>query len=304
MLISHGIPLRRIISSTWHSLFFSLLTCSAAFFINELFLSHYFNFPSFVPTILGTALAFFIGFNNNQAYDRWWEARKVWGTLVNDSRSWARSVLTYATPNDVVSTDAQRTLEERMIKRHIAFIYVLKKTLRKDASQEFIPYLSEVEYNDITDKKNPYNALLVLQAQDLKYLYDQRCIDGFQFISMNARLTSFCDEMGKSERIRNTVFPTTYHYYARYFIWIFIYSSTMTVGNTIGIWAIFFGTLLGYVFFTIQSIGQLLLDPFDPIPTGIPLDQISRNIEINLLEMLGERNLPDPVQSIHGEYIM
>jgi putative membrane protein len=115
MLISHGIPLRRIISSTWHSLVFSFLTCSAAFFVNELFLSHYFNFPSFVPTILGTALAFFIGFNNNQAYDRWWEARKVWGTLVNDSRSWARSVLTYATPTDIVTIDALRIIEERMI---------------------------------------------------------------------------------------------------------------------------------------------------------------------------------------------
>ncbi len=79
MLITHNIGLGRIVSGTWKNLLFSLITSTFAYFINELWLSKYFTFPVFVPTVLGTALAFFIGFNNNQAYDRWWEARKIWG---------------------------------------------------------------------------------------------------------------------------------------------------------------------------------------------------------------------------------
>ncbi len=110
--------------------------------------------------------------------------------------------------------------------------------------------------------------------------------------------------MGQSERIKNTIFPTTYSYYSRFFIWIFIVCLTLVTSNMIGLWAIAAGSLVGYVFLTIHTIGQALLNPFEYVPTGIPLDQISRTIEINLLQSIGYPTIPDPSKNMDNEYVM
>ena len=303
MIITHNIPLYRILRGTWKNGFFSILTCYTAFFVNDLLLSNYFDFPVFVPTILGTALAFFIGFNNNQAYDRWWEARKIWGSIVNNSRTWARQLLQYTQPTQQLPTPELEKLRTKLIKRHLAFLYTLKSNLRNSDDLDYLKYLTQEEMESIAKHSNRHNAILSLQAKDLETLYQQNSIDGFKFLEFNKMITDFCDDMGKSERIKNTVYPTTYNYYAKSFIWIFIYSVTMTISNSIGIWAVIFGALVGYVFFTIQAIGELLLNPFEPLATGIPLDQITRTIEINLLEMLDENDIPEPIKPVKGEYI-
>lgn len=306
MILTDNIRIHRVVTGTWKNLFFSVLTCFAAYFINELWLSNYFSFPAFVPTILGTALAFFIGFNNNQAYDRWWEARKIWGSIVNNSRTWARQVLTYTSPATGTAADELSEVRTRLVRRHIAFLYALKAYLRRSEDlSDMEQYLQPEDRADISGQGNLHNALLSLQSRDLDLLYRHGAVDGFRFIEHNRMITALCDDMGKSERIRNTVFPTTYNSYAKGFIWFFVYSVTMTIGSSIGIWSIIFGTLTGYVFFTIQAIGSSLLDPFEADnPTGIPLDQITRSIEINLLEMLGETDIPPPVESVRGEYVM
>lgn len=191
-----------------------------------------------------------------------------------------------------------------MIYRHIAFLYVLKEALRGRKDEQLGKYLTAEEGREIELHHNKQNALLLKQSADLNALYQQGHIDGFKFMEMNQTITSFCNEMGKSERIRNTVFPTTYNYYTKTFIWIFIVSVTVVTSNLIGAWSILFGSLVGYVFLTIHNIGLLLINPFEFIPTGIPLDQITRTIEINLLEMLGEKDVPEPVRTVNDEYIM
>lgn len=304
MLIKNNIRLHKIVSGTWKNLVYSLLTCSVAYFINDLWLKDIFTYPSFIPTILGTALAFFIGFNNNQAYDRWWEARKIWGSLVNNSRTWSRQLLYFVHPVENITNSEFEEKKQRLIKRHIAFLYALKENLRTENKKEYESYLSQNEIEEINKQSNKHNAILSFQAKDLDELYQVNSIDGFKFMELNKMIVTFCDDMGKSERIKNTVFPPTYNYYSKAFIWIFVYSVTMTIGNAIGIWSIIFGTLVGYIFFTIQSIGQTLLNPFQDIPTGIPLAQITRTIEINLLEMLDEENIPEPIMSVDDEYIM
>ncbi len=304
MILTDNIPIGRILKGTWKNFLFSVVTCIVAYFINEFWLKNYFSFPVFVPTILGTALAFFIGFNNNQAYDRWWEARKIWGSLVNNSRTWGRLLIAHTTPSSRLDEPELTSRRTQMIKRHIAFLYLLKTYLRNKKSNTYKKYLAEDEVAGIAAQTNQHNAVLTLQSKDLERLYQQGAVDGFRFLELSKILTSFCDDMGKAERIRNTVFPTTYIYYSRSFIWIFVYSITMTISNSIGISSIVFGTLLGYIFFTIQAIGQTLINPFENIVTGVPLSQITRTIEINLLEMLGEDDIPQPQQSVKGEYIM
>jgi putative membrane protein len=260
--------------------------------------------PAIIPSILGTALSFFIGFNNNQAYGRWWEARKIWGALVNDSRTWARQVLFYTQPTDGVPDNELNPTRSKLIKRHIAFLYALKSKLRYSNDQTHLNFINDTDKEYLSNKSNKANAILDLQTKDLGSLYKDGILDGFRFIELNQMVVNFCDGMGKSERIMNTVFPTSYNFYTRIFTWIFIISVTMYAGNFIGYWSILIGTLVGYVFLTTEKIGYALLNPFEDLPTGIALNNITRTIEINLLETLERDDIPRPIESVKGEYIM
>lgn len=141
--------------------------------------------------------------------------------------------------------------------------------------------------------------------QEIWYnLYSTNRIDGFKFLELNKMLINFCNEMGQSERISNTVFPTTYNFYIKAFIWVFIISVTMVTAQTVGAWSIMLGVFIGYVFLTIHKIGQSLINPFLNMPTGIPLNQITRTIEINMLQTIEESEIPNPIESVDGEYIM
>lgn len=274
------------------------------YFLNEYLLRDYFDPPAIIPAILGTALAFFIGFNNNQAYDRWWEARKIWGSLVNDSRSWARQIIYYTRISDGIDNDDLIEFRKRTIYRHIAFLYALKENLRGSNDKEYKKYISDEEFEAVELESNKQNAILNYQSIDLELLYNNGSVDGFRFIELNKMIVNFCDEMGMSERIKNTVFPTTYHSYTQIFIWVFAASVTIVAADDVGSLSILFGIVIGLIFIIIQSIGVALLNPFDEIISGIPLNQITRTIEINLLEALKEPNIPEPVQSVDNKYIM
>lgn len=299
MLIRKRIPVKMIVGGTWHELLLAAGITVGTFFADKYLADGDFVFPAVIPTLLGTALAFFIGFSNSQAYDRWWEARVVWGAITNESRSWARDCLNYV--------DGDRALPEQMVLRHIAFIYALKDYLRGVSEvkfkQDVAKYLTDDEFAQLRDKQNRHNALLDWQSRDLERLRVDGRIDGFRFRELNSRIARLCDEMGKSERIRNTVFPPTYNYYTRVFVWVFIASLTVVLSTAVGVVGILLAFVVGYVFLVTQGIGMTLLNPFESTMFGTPLDQISRTIEINLLEMLGRADLPEPWPAVHNDYV-
>ena len=197
MIISDRINAYRMIVGTSKNLLFVSITVTATFLVNHYFIQDNLVMPGVVPSVLGTALAFFIGFSNNQAYDRWWEARKIWGALVNDSRSWARNLVSFVGGEEA----------KLMVKRHIAFLYALNNNLR-GREIEYNGHLTDNDLQAIVNHSNKHNAILNLQTKDLINLKKSGRIDGFEFIQLNEMLVRFSDEMGKSERIKNTVFPT------------------------------------------------------------------------------------------------
>ncbi len=303
MLLANNIRLSRIIKSTWQVDIIMIVSCTVVYFFHFYLLSKHFDIPTIVPTVLGTAIAFFIGFNNNQAYDRWWEARKVWGALVNDSRSWARNVINYISFIDE-SKEQITALQKQMIYRHIAFVYLLKSNLRSIEDEAFKKYISEEEAAEIIQHHNRHNAILQIQARQLKNIYSSGYIDGYQFLQFDALLVKFSDEMGMSERIKNTIFPTTYSYLTKLFIWLFVVAIELVTVQSMGIWSIFMSWLIGFVFVSTQINGMSLVNPFENTAVAIPLNQITRTIEINLLQMLGEKNIPEIVKPVNGEYIL
>ena len=296
MLLVQNIRLTRILRNTWQVDLIMIASCTGAYLVREYLIAHHFEIPVIIPSLLGTAIAFFIGFNNNQAYDRWWEGRKIWGALVNDSRSFSRSLLTYTSDADTTAV--------RMIHRHIAFLYVLKASLRNATDENVSKYLSEEDVEEISHHTNMHNALLIIQARDLQTLYQADKIDGFKFMDINGMIVRFTDSMGMSERIKNTVFPTTYTYLTKVFIWLFVVSFTLVISQSAGVYAIFLGWLIGFVFVSTQINGMSLVDPFLNNSSGVPLNQITRTIEINLLQMLNETEIPEPIKAINDEYIL
>ncbi|PYF75716.1 bestrophin family protein [Pedobacter nutrimenti] len=299
MLIGKNIKLSRILINTWQVDIIMIVSCSITYFAREFLITHNLDIPAIIPGVLGTAIAFFIGFNNNQAYDRWWEARKIWGSLVNDSRSWARSLLSYVEENAET-----KELVRKMICQHIAFLYTLKGALRNYDDKIYTKYLSIQELEEIGKQSNQHNAILNIQSRELQLLSKKGYIDGFRFIQLNQLLVNFTDHMGRSERIKNTVFPTTYSYLTKVFIWLFVVSITLVISPYLEYWSIFIGWLVGFVFVSTQINGMSLINPFENNSAAIPLNQITRTIEINLLEMLGETDIPAPVKPVNEEYVL
>ena len=304
MIITNKIKVKHVLIGTWKNGLYVILVCTLSFLFSEYVFNNFDDLPAVIPAILGTALAFFIGFNNNQAYDRWWEARKIWGALVNDSRSWARQINYYLSLPEGQTKEELYKKKKNAILRHIAFLYALKANLRNEKHSDYKKYILQQDIEKIEGQSNIHNTILNIQSSELESLRRDNWIDGFRFIELNKMLIRFSDEMGKSERIKNTIFPPTYNFYTRIFIWILMISTTFVNTNMVGAWSILYGVLIGYIFITIHSIGQALLHPFDPVPTGISLDQITRTIEINLLETLGESEIPEPIKSVNNEFIM
>jgi putative membrane protein len=301
MLTKKSISFGFILSGSWKNLVYVIIATTLAYLIDRYLLYTFVDTPTLIPAILGTALAFFIGFNNNQAYDRWWEGRKIWGMLVNDSRSMARQWLKYADPSN--REPAIEMLRESVIHRQIAFVYALKEALRNTPNKKYRNYMLESEIGLVENETNIPNAILSLQSRDLEFAYSSGILDGFKFMEINRTINSLCDEMGKAERIKNTVFPTTYNYYTRIFVFIFVIFEVWGTAGSIGLWSIVTGSLIGYIFLTTQAIGLALLNPFEATAAGLPLDQITRTIEINLKEMEGATDVPLPYVQKDQEFV-
>lgn len=304
MLITRRIRILRMAKDSWKQLLGIILLALFTYLLEHFVIRSRIILPGIIPTIIGTALAFFIGFNNDQAYDRWWEARTIWGAIVNNSRTWARQVLNYTKPDSQLEDSALLDLKRVMVKRQIAFLYALKDYLRNHEEGAHESFLVRDDIESIKTQSNLHNALMNLQSRDLQFLYNKKAVDGFQYLEWNKMIVELCNNMGQCERIRNTVFPTTYSFYTKFFIGLFIVTLTLVTSTLVDYWSVFFGSLIGYIFFVSHTIGIYLVDPFEMRATSLPLNHIVRTIEINLLEMLGETEIPPPVEAINGEYIM
>ena len=303
MVIRQNLSLLPVLRATWKMDIVLALTCFATYVLHAYIIPDAIRIPGTVVAILGPAIAFFVGFSNNQAYDRWWEARTIWGSLVNDCRSWARNILSYTRESEVEYGEINQ-IKKRMILRQISFVYALNKDLRRKEHGYFEKYLTVAELAKVRLETNLSNAILTLNAQDTQKLSSIKAIDEFRFMQLNELITSFTDHMGRSERIRNTVFPTSYIYFTQLFIWVLVVFTTLILADSIGIWSVLIGWIMGFVFHITHQNGMLIMDPFDEIPSGIPLDQLCRTIEINLLEMLGETDIPQPIKPVNDEYIL
>lgn len=244
--------------------------------------------PIAVPMVLGTVLSLLLAFRSNQAYDRWWEARSIWGAIVNDSRSLTRQVLSLM---DATYQSEDLTLfQERFVKRQAAWCYSLGQSLRKtDPLKGIDRLLTRRELNYLMKYDNVPAALLLLHGKDLKYALEQGWINQYQQIALDETLSRLCDAMGKCERIKNTVFPATYSLYTHFTLIFFILLLPFALIDVLGFMEIPLVVAIASSFLLIEKMAINLQDPFENKPTDTPVTTISRNIEKDLRQMLHEQ---------------
>lgn len=253
---------------------------------------HYFinlpvDIPIAIPTMIGTIISLLLAFKSNQAYDRWWEARIVWGAIVNDSRTLIRQVMTFYKDPDY-SVEASE-FKENFTKRQIAWCYSLGQSLRnKDAIKPLKGLISDEEIKYVKNHQNIPNAILMLHARDLRNARNDKHINMYQQVEIDNTLTKLCDHMGKCERIKNTVFPTTYSMYIRLTLCLFIFLLPFGLTSVLSWFAIPLITAVSAAFFLVERMAIHLQDPFENRPTDTPVTTIANTIEKNLTQMINE----------------
>ncbi|MBC8084954.1 MAG: hypothetical protein H7Z21_17290, partial [Hymenobacter sp.] len=259
---------------------------------------------------LGIAVSFYIGFKNNGSYDRFSEARQLWGGIVNYSRTWSIQALEYVTSvvdGPGVSAPAASRAElslrhRRLVYRQIAWCNALRLHLRRQADQwdqQVGVFLDPAESVEMQRKQNPAVHLLRQQAADLRVLREERgLLNDFQHINMMTSIEQFNVLQGGCERIKNTPFPRQYAFFSFVFVWIF--AALLPLGlleefEKLGpgrVWlTIPFSVLISWIFTTIEVVGHTSENPFENEINDVPMTALCRTIEIDLREMLGDRGI-------------
>ena len=246
-------------------------------------------------TLIGVALSIFLGFRNNAAYDRFWEGRKLWGSLVNTSRSLARQAYTLVdSPNDNKALEQFRKV---FVFRVIAFVHALRCHLRdEDSTEEIKKYLSPEDYCAVINAT--HKPLIILQqlGRDLAHARDKGWLHELNLPFIDAQLVELSNIMGACERIKNTPIPFTYNVLIRRIVASYCFFLPFGLIETTGAATPIVVFLISHAFFGLDAIGDEIESPFDKQPNNLRLMAISRNIEINLLELINNPDRPEPIK--------
>ncbi len=327
MYIKRNISWGIILRYAWKNLVFFTLWAASIFAAYYFLDWKHIDVPFQPLTVIGIAVAFYIGFKNSQSYDRFWEARKIWGGIVNYSRTWANNVLSFVEDDH----ETKRVL----IYRHLAWINALRIQLRQptsfsikenrsverlfDRHGERNPvcagldsFLSPEEDADLENRKNVATHLVKNQGLHLKKLLGEGKITEFDKQVFHNVLEELYNLQGRCERIKNTPFPRQYAYFSTLFTWIFVlllpfgllsvFESEIKELRTPSQQQVFLGlmvpfsVLISWIFTTMEKVGSNSEDPFEGRLNDVPMTALCRTIEIDLRDMLDESKLPEKVK--------
>ena len=255
------------------------------------------DMPLGIPAFLGTAISILLSFKINQSYDRWWEARKIWGLIVNSSRSLVLQL------QGLVKEDKHPAIRE-IAYRQIAWCYSLGQSLRGlDPLENTELYLTDGERAAAAWHADKPLAILQLNAAAIKRLRSSEQVDPYSQVQLDNTLVRLTDAMGAVERINNTVFPSTYRKLLHFVIYLFVVTLSIALKEVGTVFAIPLLILISGCFFLLEKTASQLKDPFRNRPSDTSVTAITRTVEINILQLLGETEVPAPIAA-EGFYIM
>jgi putative membrane protein len=240
-------------------------------------------------TLLGLVLSIFLSFRNNACFDRWWEGRKLWGQLIYESRSLARLCSTLLA--------AQPARADRICRLAIAFAHALAARLRgQDAALAGLPWVPEADRDRYAQRRNVPDHLLAMIAVETTAALRAGEIDSILFSQFETRLHALSSIQAGCERILLTPLPFAYTLLLHRCAWMFCVLLPFGLASSLG-WATpVVSAVLAYAFFGLDQLGEEMEEPFGLEPNDLPLDALVRTIEIDLLDSLGVRPLPEPLQ--------
>lgn len=300
---------------------YALIPCGLYYFLNINL-----SMPWQPASVVGIAVAFYLGFKNNSSYDRTWEARKIYGGIVNDSRAFGAAVVAF------VKGENDKEIKKELIYRHVAWLTALRYQLRlskpwehtenrikgkyspvvcedyiKNLDTELISYLSNEEIKALNGKTNIATQLLKKQSERLQELKDKNYYEDFRHMEFHHHTVSLYANQGKAERIKNFPFPRQYASTALWLTTVFCLSLPFGMLN---IFKDFEGVvfwlcplvsgIITWVFFLMEKIGDYSENPFEGTYNDVPITNISRGIEIDLREMIDDENIPKPISDEKG----
>ncbi|RYY15941.1 MAG: multidrug transporter [Chitinophagaceae bacterium] len=280
--------------------------------------------------LIGTAAAFIAGFRNTQTYNRVWEARTLWGAIVNSSRTWGIMVQDFVRHSD---PQIEKQIQETLIYRHIAWLTCLRFQLREikpweniktrsynteylqnyrvpewesDLSESLRPLVSDADHSFILAKKNRAAQIIAMQSAQLRTLQTTGMIEPLFYVELENILKELYQHQGGCERIKNFPYPRQFASINLFFIRLLLIILPFGMLNEFSrlgpglVWlTIPFTMLVGWVFATLEQVGEATENPFEGGANDVPITTLARNIEIDLRDMLGESGLPSPIAPQH-----
>ncbi len=331
MYQAYRFSFRQTVWWTRHSILFVTLysasLCSLGYFTGWKWIA----LPWQPVGLIGVALAFYLGFKNNSAYDRLWEARKIWGGIVNASRSFA------VMARDFIDGDDGAALSKEVVHRHVAWLHMLTVELRKitpwehqgkqstgtrehfgtavteeDAKAVLREYVSEEEAEYVLSKGNRSSHLLSGQSRRLMELRNDRALDHFRHLAMQDLITEFYTLQGKAERIKKFPLPRQYASANAYCLAIFLamlpFGMLDVFSRESADWMVFVAVpatvVCFWIFWLMDRVGEYSENPFEGLSNDVPIRNMARGIEIDIRQMLDETDLPPPRGTVEGTDVL
>lgn len=289
MLLNTKIPFTYIIKKIKIELIYVVVIAIIVKFLASQFRDYIPEMPLSIPAFIGTAISVILSFKLNQSYDRWWEARKVWGAIVNDSRTlvlYLQSFLSDDNKDDI----------RKITYRQIAWCYSLGQNLRGlNPLENTENLIDENERKQISNHQNKPLGILQLNTLHLAELKNKNQLSEFNHVQLSNILSRFSDSMGMAERIKNTVFPMTYRMLLHFMIYIFVITLSLALGEINSVFELPLLIVVSSTFLLLEKTATHMQDPFENRPSDIPVTSIATTIDINLKQLINEQEqVPSP----------
>lgn len=262
-------------------LFMGLFTLGVCVVMLEVFgfNSSHFQSTTALHSLLGIVLGLFLVFRTNSAYDRWWEGRKLWGSMVNSTRNFALKLHAYLDVND----QENRLWFSRMIPN---FVYASKEHLRKGVQLTELEIPDDTFMDRIRDVKHKPNFIAGMMYTRVNALYRSNVLTGDHLIQLDKEMKDFIDIVGACERIRNTPIPYSYSMFIKKFIFIYIITLPFGFVTTFEYMTIPTVLLITFVLISVELIAEEIEDPFGRDINDLPTDDLAGKIKENIREIL------------------
>ncbi|MDF0605135.1 bestrophin family protein [Neisseriaceae bacterium TC5R-5] len=234
-------------------------------------------------SLMGIALSIFSAFCNTASYDRWWEARKVLGQMLIDTRNITRQSQAYLASDPLAARQQARYA--------MAFADSLRCHLRDEVPDEqALQYLDANQRQQVLASKHAPNRILAWMSQTIAMALSNGHIAPQMAQELEERVTSLAVVLGAAERIKTTPLPYAYSLLLHRTAYLFCFLLPLGMGGSLGMWTPLFVVILSYTFFGLDALGSELLTPFGTTPNSLPMQTICRTIEKNILEELSASN--------------